>query len=147
MNILASLQPGIICLVETKVTKLKSFSIKGYKNIVSKNMKKGKGGLLIAVKNNTASSVKETTTSSNDNILAADIAYKTKVFRFIVCHGPQEEYNVDERKDFYNDLSIEIENSFLNNSIPVNLGDSEVRRRDFGSVWKWSATSGSLKEI
>ena len=127
MNILSSLHPSIVCLVETKVTKLKSFSIKGYRNVVTKNMKKGKGGLLIAVKNNSASSVKETTTSSNENIVAADIAYRNKVFRIILCHGPQEEYSVDERREFYSDLSIEIENSTFNGSIPIILGDLNAK--------------------
>ena len=43
MNIVKSTRPDVICLVETKVRQLKTYSIIGYSNIITKNVKKGKG--------------------------------------------------------------------------------------------------------
>ena len=66
---------------------------------------------MVAVKNHTASAVLETTTRSNDNILAVEVAYHKKIFRIILCYGPQEECKLDYRREFYDDLAIETENS------------------------------------
>ena len=127
LNIINQERPTFVCLVETKVRRLKSYVIKGYKDIVTRNVKKGKGGMLVAVRNNTASSVKETTFGCNQNILAVEVAFGKLVFRVILCYGPQEEYSVDERNEFYDDLAIEIENSFMNNSIPMIMGDFNAK--------------------
>ena len=135
-------KPSVICITETKVVKTKDYMIEGYKEVLKRNIKKGKGGMMIAVKNNTATGVKETTVSNNPYIMTGEIKYRDKTGRLILCYGPQEDEKADVRKEFYEDLAIEVENSILNGATPVILGDlnAKIKKGEKGDV---SAESGN----
>ena len=53
VNIINEKRPNIVCLVETKVTKGKMYNMKGYNDIVKRNVKQGKGGMLVAARSKT----------------------------------------------------------------------------------------------
>ena len=144
VNIINAKRPNIVCLVETKVTRQKTYNMKGYKDVINKNVKQGKGGMLVAVRSNTVSSVKEVTTGSNQNILTVEVEYGTLVFRLILCYGPQEEDNVEDRKEFYEDLAIEMENCVLNNITPVVLGDLNAKLEQSANGLVATSSNGLL---
>ena len=129
-NIISLLKPSILCLVETKVIKSKVYKLKNYDNVVKRNIKQGKGGMLIAIRNNTFTSVNETTASDNENIITAEILYSTTLVRIILCYGPQEESNTDIKYEFYQDLAIEVESAMLNNALPIILGDFNAKLKN-----------------
>ena len=143
-NIIKLKQPSIICLTETKVTRLKSFNFKGYNNVIARNVKKGKGGMLVALRNNTATTIMDTTSVDNKNIMSVEVMYGKTVYRIILCYGPQEDHKVEERNEFYVDLSIEIENSLINGSTPIILGDFNAKIKMSGESTEAVSGNGML---
>ena len=141
INIIDQIAPNILCLVETKVIKDKVYEVPNYDNIVKRNIKKGKGGMMVAVRNGTSNSVKDTTTSSNENILSVEVKLHETALRIILCYGPQEDENSDIKQEFYEDVSIEIENATMNNMIPIVLGDLNAKLKYIDS--KTVADSGN----
>ena len=83
--------------------------------------------MLIAFRNHSAQGIKETTTTQNPNILTAEAQYQQITIRYILCYGPQEDAKQNDRLEFYEDLSIEVENSLISNTIPVILGDLNAK--------------------
>ena len=108
--------------------------------------------MLLAVRDKTASSVMDTTSVPNQNIMSVETTYDETSLRFILVYGPQEsgpqeEYNVEERKSFYDDLAIEIENSFINNSIPIILGDLNAKIQNTDGLTAVSRNGQLLVEL
>lgn len=99
-------RPDVISVNEVKAVSspfLKQyFRELGYEVIVKKE-----GGLLIAAKSHLK--LKNVTSSSHPRILVGRISTKEMILNIIGAYGLQETDGIEERRDFFNELSIEIE--------------------------------------
>ena len=126
LHILETLEPGIFVLTETKVCKGKVFDFTNY-NYINRNGTKGQGGLVCAVKKGTFESIRNVSTTDCDNILVCRIEYRDEVVRVICVYGPQETDDSDNRNDFYQSLSIEVEKTLHANEKPIIVGDFNAK--------------------
>ena len=94
--------PTILVLCETKLgqsSKIKSL-LPEYK-LFPRNVKQGKGGLIIGIKKNYFRSNLDVTSSEDKNILAVRVTVSDQLaYRIILAYGPQEteSLEVSERK-------------------------------------------------
>ena len=132
-KIVSELTPDIVVLCETKRscetdetsdpeknnTRCKKDDIiPGYK-VIERNVKLGKEGLMVAARYGTFQNADRVTRSDYDNILAVRIEYKNTTIRLITLHAPQESDNLEERTDFYNEVTTQVERG-------VTAGDKVV---------------------
>ena len=121
--------PDVFAICETKVnshSKLKHF-FPDY-NLLTRVIKQGKGGLVIAVKKNLFPKVLDVTTSSNKNILVARaVVSNLAALRFILVYGPQENENAEDREAFMLEVSIEIQKCVDSGDIPMVMGDLNAK--------------------
>ena len=96
-KIVGGLSPDIVALCETKRpppppskknTKKKEL-IPGYE-IMERNLKIGREGLLIGAKKNTFSNMQDVTESELKNLFTVRIFFQNFVLRVILIHAPQE---------------------------------------------------------
>ena len=105
--------PDVVALCETKrgvCSRKKKEQITGYE-VIEKNTKKGKEGLLIAAKLGTFHTIEEVTESELENILTVRIRYANTVVRIVVLHSPQESESTEVRTEFYEELAVQIQRS------------------------------------
>ena len=125
-QIVRSICPDIIALCETKVSATSKLKITGYETILS-NCKKGKEGLLLAIREGTFKSAEKISESNEKNILTARVSYPECTVRFILAHGPQESEEADKKNEFYESLMIEIERGKASDDNMIILGDMNAR--------------------
>ena len=126
---MSKIEPEIIVIVETKAAQQNTLKhdFKNYE-LVTKQVKKGKGGILCGVKKNIGTlSVLEVTTVKNDNILSVKVSFPEISMRVVVAYGPQENDSVENKEDFFKDLSIEVEASIVNGDMLMLVGDLNSR--------------------
>ena len=149
-QICRSLSPDIIALCETKVSAKASMKISGYETIKS-NCKKGKEGLLFAIKEGTFAAAEKISESNDKNILTTQVTYPDCTMRFIIAHGPQETEEAETRKEFYESLMVEIERGKASNDNIILLADMNARiERDDTepeAIQDLSANGKLLKEL
>ena len=124
-EILSEIEPEIVALCETKSAQKNTLK-RDFKNyeLVTKQIKKGKGGILCGVKKNIGtSSVLEVTTVKNDNILTVKISFPKYSIRVVVAYGPQENESVESKDYFFKDLTIEVEACKVNGDHLMLMGD------------------------
>ena len=126
IQIIKSLSPDILALCETKVSATASIKLSGYETIVS-NCKKGKEGLLLAIKEGTFLSAEKISESNEKNILTCKVVYPQCSMRFIIVHGPQETESNEAKSEFYESLMVEIEKGKASDDNVVILGDLNAR--------------------
>ena len=88
-TIIFDLKPDVIGIVETKISSKIQLKIRGYQ-IYKKCKTSLSGGLMIAIRNEYAKQIVETTIVDSDRIMTLLITSKTSIFRFILVYGPQE---------------------------------------------------------
>ena len=126
-KIVASIDPDIIALCETKKgLRLKKDELKGY-NVIESNVKHGKEGILVGVREGTFEAVREVTESPLKNIMTVQIVYPTVKIRLIVAHAPQESCNGEKRVEFFEELAVQIERSTTSGDVTLILGDFNAR--------------------
>ena len=122
--------PDIVGLCETKLGRLSKPKIQGYETVHG-NMKRGKEGLLVAVREGTFVSIEKMTPDTDEdgdnNILAVQVKYPKFNLRVIVAHAPQETANPDVRERFFQSLKLETERGQLNGESILVLGDMNGR--------------------
>ena len=133
-EIIRKLKPEIIGICETKAAPKNTLrrDFKDY-DVVTKQIKKGKGGLLCGIKKKVGfQSVLEVTTVKNDNILTVKVVFTNVNMRIVLAYGPQENESSELREDFFRDLSIEIEASKVNGDKLLLMGDlnSKIKYED-----------------
>ena len=142
INILNVVKPDIIGLVETKLSKGKSLEIEGWE-VVKRNCSKGKGGVMCALKKGTFHSVRNVTHTDDEHILSVRVSYKYETVRFIVAYGPQENEEVDTRKEFFTKLGIEIEKAKLAGEGVMVIGDLNAKIEQISENNDINACSGN----
>ena len=123
-KIVHTLSPDVISLNELKHKNPGAirtiFKKLGYKTIIKKE-----SGVLIATK--TKYRLVDCTSTTHSNILVGRLTIKNTVIRVIAAYGPQEKSPVDQRTDFYDELSAEIESCDLHNDSPIIIGDINAK--------------------
>ena len=125
INIIQRNMPDVVCLCETKLGEKEEVNLKGYEAIPN-NHKKGQEGLVVAAREGTFVSM-EKVSDEHINILTVRIVYPGSTFRFIVCHGQQEDDESELRQDFFDNIFIEIERSRAADETPIVLGDMNAK--------------------
>ena len=82
--------------------------MKGYE-VRKSNLKAGKEGILVAVKEGTFCRIEKTYESDERNIATFEVLYPKDTVRIIVVHGPQEEAHQENRDEFFENLMAEVE--------------------------------------
>jgi exonuclease III len=117
-------------LCETKTGEGDGWKIDSYEGIVS-SYKRGQEGLIVAARKGTFVSMEKV--SELSNILSVQIVYPAVTVRVIVCHGPQEygknkkKNEEDIRKEFFENLAVEIERGKSSDEIPIVMGDLNAK--------------------
>ena len=113
-------------MCETKLHKNSTFQIQGYE-AKKCNLKAGKEGMLIAVKQGTYNDIQMVYAAEAKNIMTVEITYPQDTIRVIVVHGPQEGDPVEDREEFTHNLSTEVERCVQNNIKSIILRDFNAR--------------------
>ena len=148
-KIIQSNTPDIITLCETKRgenIRVKKDEIPGY-DVVEKNEKNGKEGLLIAVRKGTYSSMSEVSETEMKNIMTVQIKFPNLTMRVILVHAPQETVKYDQRLDFFNEVAEQIERCITSGDILVVVGDMNARIEKSSGITAMSSNGKLLKTI
>ena len=121
-DILDMRSPDVVALCETKLHAKSKYEIKGYE-VVKSNLKAGKEGILVAVKNGTFNTIEKVYETESRQIATFEIVYPKEKLRITVVHGPKEDSSCDEKDDFYIDLKAEIQRSLDSQCRTVIVGD------------------------
>ena len=128
-KIISEETPDVVALCETKrqlAVRQKKDEIPGYE-VIERNLKQGKEGLMVAVKVGTFRSIEEVTQSELRNILTVRIGYPKDVVRVVLLHAPQESDPLEERMDFFEEVAIQVERCITAGDKLVVLGDFNAR--------------------
>ena len=124
-------------MCETKreiLVRKKKDDIPGY-DIIEKNTKRGKEGIMVAVKQGTFQSIEEISNADFNNILTVRIKYKTEVVRLVTLHAPQETDSIEDRTNFYEEIAVQVERCDAAGDKLIILGDFNARiRQDNKSI-------------
>ena len=142
-HILQMKQPDVVTLCETKLHKNSQFDIVGYK-VFKSNLKAGKEGILVAVKEGTCESAEVIYESDRRNIATIEITYPEDILRMIVVHGPQEDAQMEEREEFYEDLKAEVERSVASGNKMMISGDFNAKLEMADGEVEGVTTNGTL---
>ena len=126
-KIVDSADPDILALCETKKSaRLSKDDLSSYE-IIDKPEKVGKEGLMLCVRKGTYITIKDITDSELMNILTVKIVYPSVTVRIVVCHAPQETAPLEERQEFFEELSVQIERCLTSNDELIVMGDLNAR--------------------
>ena len=126
-KIVKSIDPDIIALCGTKkASHIKKDELKGY-NVIECNVKGGKEGLLIGIKNGTFKSIREVTDTELKNIMSVRIQYPRVNIRVIIAHAPQETDEEEVRNEFFEEVAIQIERAITSGDKIILAGDFNAR--------------------
>ena len=118
--------PDIVALCETKLHTNSKLEINGYQTLKS-NLKAGKEGIIVAVRHGTFNSAEWVFESESKQIATAEIQYPEESIRVIVVHGPQEDASIEEKEDFFNDISAEVERCLSSGKRLMIMGDFNAK--------------------
>ena len=130
LKIIKETSPDIIALCETKRGQMKETSrddvIPGYKTLEN-NVKRGKEGLMVALKKGSFKTFREVTDKESKNIFTVRVEYPNITVRIIILHAPQETDKVEERSEFFEEVTEQIERCHTSEEVPIVLGDFNAR--------------------
>ena len=130
-EIIRNLEPELIALCETKVASLNMIQkhMSGY-NIIARNLKAGKGGLLITSKKQSLEML-DVTSTPTQNILVARINLGKNPIRIMLTYSPQEGDKLEVREEFYMELELAVLNCKAAGDLLMILGDFNTKlKRD-----------------
>ena len=126
-KIVEDINPDIFALCETKKSgRIKKDEFKAY-NILERNLKQGQEGLMIGVKEGSFKSIREVTDTELMSIMTVKIVYPALNLRVIVAHAPQENAKSEERLEFFEELSVQIERAVTSDEETIIVGDFNAR--------------------
>ena len=126
--------PDILALCETKrpppppakKNMKKKEIIPGYE-VLERNVKQGKEGLMIGVKKGTFCNMQDVTETDLKNLFTVRISYQNFVLRIILIHAPQETEKVDVRQEFFDELATQVERGLTSSDTTIVVGDFNSR--------------------
>ena len=126
-KIVHDVDPDIIALCETKKEgQIKEDEFSAYE-VIEKNLKQGKEGLLLGARKGSFNSISEVSDTEMKNIMTVKIVYPTFTLRVIIAHAPQETDKAETRLEFFEELSIQVERSQISGDELIILGDFNGR--------------------
>ena len=126
-KIIQSVEPDIIALCETKMSRrIKKKELEKY-DVVDSPLKGGKEGILVGVKKGTFQSIREVTDSELKNIMSVRIQYPLVNVRVVVTHAPQETDTVESRNEFFEEVAVQIERGITAGDKIILVGDFNAR--------------------
>ncbi len=148
-KIVKDIQPDIVALCETKKCgKINKDDLYGYQ-ILESDLKRGKEGILIAVKDNIFKSIRDVSDVNNElkNIMVTKIEFPSVVLRVIIAHSPQEDDKQDMREEFTEELSVQIERGMSSGEKVIVLGDFNGRLASDGQTITGGSSSPNGKAL
>ncbi len=133
-------------MCETKralTTRKKRDEIPGYE-VIERNAKQGKEGIILAAKEGTFKELEEVTQSELRSILTVRIKYKLETVRVITLHAPQESETADDRADFFNEVAVQVERCKTAGDKLILLGDFNARLSQHGDEIIPASPNGKL---
>ena len=124
LRLISIFKPCAIFIQETKV-KRKQFNFEGYDCYELLRPESDGGGLLTAVHKSLKSV--EVSTDSEQEILVVEASMFNQKVRLINGYGPQEYWQDDRRKSFFNQLDLEIKKSKLSGALTCIEMDSNAK--------------------
>ena len=116
----------ILLLCETKVYTNSAVQIDGFQSFPVMRQKNTGGGLYIGIRHGLCESVLSEY-GKNAEFVTVRMNCKGQGLRFILVYGPQEKELEENRTEFYETLSIEIEKCFLSGDSLVLAGDFNAK--------------------
>ena len=121
-------------LCETKKAGLTKKDELSEYSILEKNLKRGKEGLMVGVRKGSFLSIREITDTELKNVMTVKIEYPHVNVRVIVAHAPQETDNHEERKEFFEEMLVQVERG-------ITSGDATLVLADFSSMQESHTTN------
>ena len=109
-------------LCETKVYSNSAIRIRGFQSFSAVRQRNGGGGLYIGIRHGLCESVM-TDSGRNAEFITVRINCRDRGLRVILVYGPQEYDSEENRNDFYDSISVEIEQCYLNGDSFILAGD------------------------
>ena len=126
-KIVESVNPDILALCETKKASLTKKDELSEYSILEKNLKLGKEGLMVGVKKGSFLSIREITDTELKSVMTVKIEYPHVNLRVIVAHAPQETDNHEERKEFFEEMLVQVERGITSGDATLVLADFNAR--------------------
>ena len=149
LKIIEAENPDLITLCETKredTGKTKADEIPGY-DIIERNVKRGKEGLLFAIRKGSYKSMNEITQCELKSILSIRIEFQQCTLRIILGHAPQESATLEERETFFSELTQQVERCITTGEKMILVGDLNARIMNNDGIQAVSSNGKMLKEI
>ena len=126
-RIIPSIDPDIIALCETKKSNgMKEEELKNYE-IIERNVRQGKEGLMVGVRLGSFKDMDEVTDTELKNILTVKVKYPNVTLRIIVVHAPQETESDELREEFFDELNVQLERGLESEDKVMLVGDLNGR--------------------
>ena len=126
-KIIDSVDPDIIALCETKKGgRLKEDELSNYE-VIERNEKPGKEGVLVGVRKGSFNSIREITDTEMKCLMTVRIEYAKINVRVIVAHAPQETADDEEKLMFFEELMVQIERAVDSGEHILLAGDFNAR--------------------
>ena len=125
-QILGEQDVDVLMLTETKVYKKSAIHFGGYQSFSAVRNKKSGGGLYNGIKHGFCQSLL-CNRGENAEFITVRMEGKYNGLRIVLVYGPQEKDTEENRKAFYEDLSVEIERCLLSGDSLLLAGDFNAK--------------------
>ena len=133
-KVISSINPDIIALCETKkVGRIRKDQLCAYE-VLEKNLKRGKEGILFGVREGTFITYREITDTELKSIMTVKIEYPKFNLRVVIGHAPQETEKNEIRLEFFEELAVQVERC-------LTSGDELLILCDFNGRIDWNKDS------
>ena len=123
-NIINLLSPDILVICELKTKSVQNIQ-KQFKKINYSIIIQKESGIMIAAK--LKHKLINVTSCNHPNILTGQLTLKDLPVRIIATYGLQESCPMEERCNFFDEVSIELENCVLHRDNPIIIGDLNAK--------------------
>ncbi len=126
-RIIEDVDPDVIALCETKkYGHLKKGELSKY-DIIECDLKQGQEGLMIGVRKGSFKSIREVTDTELKSILSVRIVFPEVNVRVVVAHAPQVNAKTEERLEFFEEMSVQIERAISSEDACIVVGDFNAK--------------------
>ena len=124
--ILVEQDVDVLLLTETKVYKNSAIHFDGYRSFSAVRNKKSGGGHYIGIKHGFCQSLM-CCRGENAEFITVRMEGKYDGLRIVLVYGPQEKDTEENREEFYEDLSVEIDRCLLSGDSLLLAGDFNAK--------------------
>ena len=125
-QILCEHDVDILLLTETKVHTNSSIKLEGYQLFSVVRSKRQGGGILVAIKYGLCSSIM-VDKGEEAEFITVCLRFDDKHIRLVLVYGPQENDYVNKTRDFYDNVSVQVERANLAGDSVFLVGDFNAK--------------------